>query len=75
MAHRHPAADVCASPTPPDRIVREAERRAITGTSRTAWWSMSRAGEAPAAVRLGARAVGWRLSELQAWIADRPVAR
>lgn len=54
--------------TAPDRIVREAERRAITARSRTAWWDDERAGRAPKKVKIGPRAVGWRLSDLQAWV-------
>lgn len=52
----------------PDRIVREPERRAITGRARTPWWEDERDGRAPKRVRLGKRAVGWRLSDLQKWI-------
>lgn len=52
----------------PDRIVREAERRVITGRCRTGWWQDERAGRAPKKVKIGPRAVGWRLSDLQAWV-------
>ncbi|HJV26303.1 MAG TPA: AlpA family phage regulatory protein [Aromatoleum sp.] len=52
----------------PDRIVRESERRAITGRSRVSWWQDEREGRAPKKVQIGPRAVGWRMSELQAWV-------
>ncbi|NMG16741.1 MULTISPECIES: helix-turn-helix transcriptional regulator [Aromatoleum] len=54
--------------TTPDRIVREHERRAITARSRTAWWEDERAGRAPKRLQLGARSVGWRMTDLQAWV-------
>ncbi|KON80754.1 AlpA family transcriptional regulator [Azoarcus sp. PA01] len=52
----------------PDVIIRERERRAITKVCRTAWWEWEKQGVVPKRVQLGARSVGWRLSELQAWI-------
>lgn len=55
-----------------DRIVREAERREITGLSRTRWWEMEGAGEVPQRILIGSNAVGWRLSELMDWIDSRP---
>lgn len=55
-----------------DEIIREPERRRITGLSRVSWWRRERAGDAPARVHLGPRSVGWRRSELEAWIAARP---
>lgn len=54
--------------TPPDRIVRDPERRQITGRSRTSWWHDERENRAPRRVQIGRRAIGWRLSELQAWV-------
>jgi prophage regulatory protein len=54
-----------------DRFVREDERAKITGLSRSAWFAAERAGRAPRRVRLGPNAVGWRLSELMAWMATR----
>jgi len=51
-----------------DRIVREKERREITGRSRTTWWLDERNGRAPKRVQIGPNAVGWRMSELQAWV-------
>jgi prophage regulatory protein len=55
-----------------DRIIREPERKRLTGLSRVSWWRQERAGTAPRRVRLGPRACGWRRSELEAWIAARP---
>ncbi|HHQ6582557.1 TPA: helix-turn-helix transcriptional regulator [Serratia fonticola] len=50
-----------------DRIVREAECRKITGLCRTTRFLMEREGKFPARVRISARAVGWKLSDLQEW--------
>jgi prophage regulatory protein len=57
----------------PDRIVREAERRIITGVCRTTAYELARDGEFPKPVLLtpSGRARGWRLSELLAWVESR----
>lgn len=55
-----------------DRIIRRPEVQAMTGLSRTGIWRAVQAGDLPAPVKLGARAVGWKLSEVQAWIESRP---
>ena len=60
---------------PPDRIVREAERKAITGVPTSGWYVMQAKGTAPKPVRLGPRSVGWLLSELQGWIAAQRAKR
>lgn len=63
-----------------DRIVREPERKSVTGLSRTTWWEMERRAarardrEFPRRVQLVGGRVGWRLSELQAWVRSRPAA-
>lgn len=54
-----------------DRIIREPERKQITGRSTASWWRDERAGKVPARVRLGDNAVGWRLSEIMAWVESR----
>jgi prophage regulatory protein len=59
----------------PDRIVREAERRVITGVPTSGWYVMQAKGTAPKPVRLGPRSVGWLLSELQGWIAAQRAKR
>lgn len=51
-----------------DRIVREPERRQITGRSRTAWFYDEQRGQVPRRIKIGARSSGWRLSELQSWV-------
>ena len=55
-----------------DRVVRETERKAITGICRSRWHELTRKGEVPGPIKLAGRSVGWRLSELQNWVASRP---
>ncbi|MGN7511542.1 MULTISPECIES: helix-turn-helix transcriptional regulator [Aeromonas] len=57
-----------------ERLVREADRRAITGVTRTLWWKMEREGLAPKRVRLSIHCVAWRLSDLLWWIEQRKAA-
>ncbi len=58
-----------------DRIVKEIERRHLTGVSRTQWWRLEQKGEAPSRLRIGSNSVGWRLSDLMQWISGlTPVA-
>lgn len=51
-----------------DRIVRPAEAVTITGRSLATLWRDEKAGRFPKRIRLGENAVGYRLSDLQAWI-------
>lgn len=55
----------------PDRIVKEEERRSITGLSRTTAYRLERAGKFPRRVVIHGELHGWYMSELQAWIAGR----
>ena len=57
-----------------DRLVRLPEVVHLCGISRSALYEMISNGEFPVPLRIGARSVGWRFSELQAWIATRPPA-
>ncbi|MEG7508392.1 helix-turn-helix transcriptional regulator [Serratia marcescens] len=55
-----------------DRTVREPECRQITGLCRTTRYLMEREGRFPARRKLGGRAVGWLLSEIQVWQQSQP---
>lgn len=59
--------------TTTDRIVREAERKAITSISRTTAWSLERKGLFPKRRQLypQSSSVGWLLSELNEWVTSR----
>lgn len=51
-----------------ERIVREPERRHITGPSRAHWYRLELEGEAPKRIAITERCVGWRLSDLERWV-------
>ncbi|MCG9026944.1 AlpA family transcriptional regulator [Laribacter hongkongensis] len=46
----------------------------LTGYSRPSIYRLMNAGEFPQSVRLGSRAVAWRSSDIDAWMASRPSA-
>ena len=55
-------------------ILRLRDVKALTGLSKTTLWRRVKAGEFPAALRLGgpkSRAVGWRRSEVEQWLRER----
>ena len=54
-----------------DRIVREAETREITGLSRTTRWRLEQDDKFPKRLAISPNAIGWRLSEIIAWIEAR----
>ena len=47
------------------------ELRKLIPLSRSTIWRMERAGEFPQRIRIGKRRVGWRYSEVLAWIDSR----
>lgn len=47
----------------------------VAGVSKSTWYDWVRRGVAPAPVRLGDRAVGWRQSDIEAWIESREQVR
>jgi len=55
-----------------DRIIREAEVRALTGLSRTQRWRLIRRGEFPVPIQLSANCIGHKLSAIQEWLKSRP---
>lgn len=54
-----------------DRLVRDRERRAITGIARSTAARLEARGEFPARVVITGNRVGWKLSELQEWVRKR----
>ena len=54
-----------------DRIVRLDELTALTGLSPSSIWRYESKGEFPRRLKLGLRAVGWRASQIEAWIESR----
>lgn len=57
-----------------EQIVREAECKKLTGLCRTTRYLMEKEGKFPARVKITARAVGWKLSDIQAWIKETKCA-
>ena len=57
-----------------DRLVRLPEVLHLCGLSRTAVYDLIARKAFPGPVRIGPRSVGWRHSEVQAWIETRPRA-
>lgn len=58
----------------PERILRRGEVERRVGLSRSTIYYKIQQGEFPAPVRLGPRAVGWRESAIEEWIAERTEA-
>lgn len=59
------------TPTTPTRLLRRPEVQALTGLSATTLYDHLARGTFPAAVKLSARTVAWRESEVLAWIDSR----
>jgi prophage regulatory protein len=57
-----------------DRIARERERREISGLCRTTAYELEKRGLFPRRVELTGGRVGWRVSELDAWVKSRKPA-
>jgi prophage regulatory protein len=60
---------------PGKRVLRKPDVKGRTGLSNSTIHAWIKEGRFPAPVALGARAVGWIESEIDAWIADRAAAR
>ena len=57
-----------------DRMLRREEVQERTGLSHSAIYGQMREGDFPLPRRVGQRAVRWRESDLDAWLASRPLA-
>jgi prophage regulatory protein len=55
-------------------IYRLHEVENLTGLKRSTIYRGVKSGEFPAQVKLGARAVGWRSTDIEAWANSRPTA-
>lgn len=56
------------------RLLRIDEVRTLTGLSRSSLYEAIKQGRFPPAVKIGLRAVAWKASDVEAWIAARPAA-
>lgn len=59
----------------PPRILRLPAVQEVTGKSRSGIYSDIATGRFPAPIRLGRRAIGWRIEDIETWIASRECAR
>jgi prophage regulatory protein len=59
----------------PSRLLRRPDVQFRIGLGRSTLYAMIQAGTFPVPVQLGARAVAWHESEIDAWIASRASAR
>jgi len=58
-----------------DRIVRLPEVLYIVGLTKTTVYKYMQDGQFPSSLKLGSRAVGWRESEIQAWISRTDITQ
>jgi prophage regulatory protein len=54
-----------------DRIIRRPEVERMTGLSRSTIYDWMARDTFPAPVRLGIRTIGWRISDIEAWMHTR----
>ena len=59
----------------PDRIVRKAERRHLTGLPQSSWDALEHAGQAPKRFKLTMGTVAWSYNALLEWIDCRKAGR
>ena len=57
-----------------DRLLRREEVETRVGLARTTIYRKMREGSFPTPIQVGARAVRWPASEIEAWLASRPRA-
>lgn len=55
-------------------ILRRPKVQQVVGLSRSTIYAKVAEGSFPPPIKLGKRAVGWRESDIDAWLASRPVA-
>ena len=61
-------------PSTPSTISRLPDAKARTGLSRSTIYKLEAEGKFPKRIKLGERAVGWRTSDIDAWIESRTSA-
>ena len=57
-----------------DRLMRREEVETRCGIARTTIYRLMRCGQFPEPIKVGARAVRWSSTEIEAWLASRPRA-
>jgi len=56
------------------QILRRLDVQRVTGLSKATLWRLVKTGDFPQPIKLSERAVGWKASEIDAWIESRPRA-
>ena len=64
-------ADFARTPDPPPRLMRADDVVTLTGLAKSTIYRLMSISQFPAAVKIGPRAVRWRVEEVQAWIRER----
>ena len=57
-----------------DRHLRRRDVEAATGLSRSTIYDMMSRGDFPRPIRIGKRAVAWKMSDIETWLASRQSA-
>ena len=57
-----------------DRLLRRREVEQMVGLSRTSIYRLMDSGNFPHPIRVGPRAVRWRLRDIKEWMSERPLA-
>lgn len=57
----------------PDRVLRAKMVQDRIGCGNSKFYELLKNGEFPPGIRIGSRSVGWRESQVEAWIASRPI--
>ena len=60
------------SESQPSLLLRGQDVQQLIGVSRVTLWRMTRSGDFPQSIRIGARSNRWLRSEVEAWIRLRP---
>lgn len=64
-----------ANTTSSDRLIRPKNAAAMLGVSKKQLYIIARQEDFPEKIQIGSRAVGWRLSDLKAWIDSRSLKK
>ncbi|WP_339860805.1 helix-turn-helix transcriptional regulator [Paremcibacter congregatus] len=54
-----------------NRIIREKERRYLTGVPTASWWRLEKSGDAPKGFKIGVASKGYLLKDIESWIASK----
>ncbi|WP_456382934.1 helix-turn-helix transcriptional regulator [Hydrogenimonas sp.] len=55
----------------PERLIRIKEVMKLTGLGRSTVWQYAKTGKLPKPIKISDRYTAWRLSEIEAWMAEK----